>query len=120
MRKSRFSEAQIIAVLRRHGIVQMVEFAQRVVVIGLEMAELPLTTDLPFERWTKIFADEMAATPVIDRLLHHGSAFIFRRGLWFANCDPRGSPPRPCNPVRVQFLNPRYAFNFSSQRGDHR
>ena len=42
-----------------------------------ERRSIALTTNLPFERWTQIFPDEMAATAVIDRLVHHGAVFAF-------------------------------------------
>src|SRR5580658_6083125 len=42
-----------------------------------ERRSIALTTNLPFERWTEIFPDAMAATAVIDRLVHHGSVFVF-------------------------------------------
>jgi DNA replication protein DnaC len=42
-----------------------------------ERRSIALTTNLPFERWTEIFPDEMNATAVIDRLVHHGSVFVF-------------------------------------------
>jgi DNA replication protein DnaC len=42
-----------------------------------ERRSIALTTNLPFEKWTQIFPDEMTATAVIDRLIHHGSVFAF-------------------------------------------
>lgn len=42
-----------------------------------ERRSIALTTNLPFEKWTQIFPDEMAATAVIDRLVHHGTVFGF-------------------------------------------
>ena len=42
-----------------------------------ERRSIALTTNLPFERWTQVFPDEMAATAVIDRLVHHGAVFAF-------------------------------------------
>ena len=42
-----------------------------------ERRSIVLTTNLPFEKWTQIFPDEMAATEVIDRLVHHGEVFAF-------------------------------------------
>lgn len=42
-----------------------------------ERRSIALTTNLPFEKWTQIFPDEMTATAVIDRLVHHGSVFAF-------------------------------------------
>jgi len=42
-----------------------------------ERRSIALTTNLPFEKWTQIFPDEMAATAVIDRLIHYGAVFAF-------------------------------------------
>lgn len=42
-----------------------------------ERRSIALTTNLPFEKWTQVFPDEMTATAVIDRLVHHGSVFGF-------------------------------------------
>lgn len=42
-----------------------------------ERRSIALTTNLPFEKWTQVFPDEMTATAVIDRLVHHGSVFVF-------------------------------------------
>ncbi|TAN09294.1 MAG: hypothetical protein EPN37_19400 [Chitinophagaceae bacterium] len=42
-----------------------------------ERRSIALTTNLAFERWTQVFPDAMAATAVIDRLVHHGSVFEF-------------------------------------------
>jgi len=42
-----------------------------------ERRSIALTTNLSFERWGEIFPEEMTATAVIDRLIHHGSLFVF-------------------------------------------
>jgi DNA replication protein DnaC len=42
-----------------------------------ERSSIALTTNLAFSDWTNIFPDAMAATAVIDRLVHHGSVFEF-------------------------------------------
>jgi DNA replication protein DnaC len=42
-----------------------------------ERRSIGLTTNLPFEKWTQVFPDEMTATAVIDRLVHHGAVFGF-------------------------------------------
>lgn len=42
-----------------------------------ESASVALTTNLAFEQWTQVFPDAMAASAVIDRLIHHGSVFEF-------------------------------------------
>jgi DNA replication protein DnaC len=42
-----------------------------------ESASIALTTNLAFEQWTQVFPDAMAASAVIDRLIHHGSVFEF-------------------------------------------
>ncbi len=42
-----------------------------------ERASIAITTNLAFEQWTQVFPDAMAASAVIDRLIHHGSIFEF-------------------------------------------
>lgn len=42
-----------------------------------ESDSIALTTNLAFEQWTQVFPDAMAASAVIDRLVHHGSVFEF-------------------------------------------
>jgi DNA replication protein DnaC len=36
-----------------------------------EKSSLIITTNLPFNRWDEIFTSELAATAILDRLLHH-------------------------------------------------
>jgi DNA replication protein DnaC len=38
---------------------------------------IALTTNLPFEKWTQVFPEEMTATAVVARLVHHGTVFAF-------------------------------------------
>jgi DNA replication protein DnaC len=42
-----------------------------------ERQSIAISTNLAFTDWTNIFPDPMAATAVIDRLVHHGSVFEF-------------------------------------------
>ena len=42
-----------------------------------ERRSIASTTNLPFEKRTQIFPDEMTATDVIDRLVHRGAVFAF-------------------------------------------
>lgn len=42
-----------------------------------ERASVAITTNLAFEQWTQVFPDAMAASAVIDRIIHHGSVFEF-------------------------------------------
>ncbi len=42
-----------------------------------ERGSIAITTNLAFPDWTNIFPDPMAATAVIDRLVHHGTVFEF-------------------------------------------
>jgi DNA replication protein DnaC len=59
-----------------------------------ERRSIGLTTNLPFERWTEIFPDAMTATAVIDRLVHHGSVFVFAGESYRLRNRPRGKPPK--------------------------
>ena len=36
-----------------------------------EKSSLIITTNLPFNRWDEVFTSELAATAILDRLLHH-------------------------------------------------
>ncbi len=60
-----------------------------------ERRSIALTTNLNFERWTQIFPDEMAATAVIDRLVHHGSVFVFSGESYRLRSRPRGKSSKP-------------------------
>lgn len=42
-----------------------------------ERSSIAITTNLAFEQWTQVFPDAMAASAVIDRIIHHGSIFEF-------------------------------------------
>ena len=42
-----------------------------------ERASIALTTNLAFTDWTQVFTDPMAASAVVDRLVHHGIIFEF-------------------------------------------
>jgi DNA replication protein DnaC len=55
------------------------------------------TTNLPFERWTEIFPDAMAATAVIDRLVHHGSVFVFAGESYRLKTRAQGKPSQAAN-----------------------
>ena len=59
-----------------------------------ERRTIALTTNLSFEHWTQIFPDEMAAAGVIDRLVHHGSVFVFSGESYRLRSRPRGKPPK--------------------------
>ncbi len=59
-----------------------------------ERRSIALTTNLPFERWTEIFPDAMTATAVIDRLVHHGSVFVFAGESFRLRNRARGKPPK--------------------------
>ena len=40
-----------------------------------ESKSIVITTNLAFEHWNQVFPTAMAATAVIDRLIHHGAVF---------------------------------------------
>jgi len=42
-----------------------------------ERASIGLTTNLAFTEWTQVFPNPMAASAVVDRLVHHGMVFEF-------------------------------------------
>jgi hypothetical protein len=60
-----------------------------------ERRSIALTTNLPFEKWTQVFPDEMTAKAVIDRLVHHGAVFAF------SGQRPQGFTFTPPLPVQI-------------------
>jgi len=40
-----------------------------------ERGSIGITTNLAFPNWTEIFPDAMAASAIVDRLIHHGAIF---------------------------------------------
>ena len=38
--------------------------------------QLYITTNKPFEEWADIFGDEVVASAILDRLLHHSYPFL--------------------------------------------
>jgi DNA replication protein DnaC len=59
-----------------------------------ERRSIAITTNLSFEQWTQIFPNEMAAAAIIDRLVHHGSVFVFSGDSYRLRTRPRGKPPK--------------------------
>ena len=37
-----------------------------------------ITTNKPFQEWGEIFGDDVIATAILDRLLHHAYAFLIQ------------------------------------------
>lgn len=58
-----------------------------------ETASVALTTNLAFEQWTQVFPDAMAASAVIDRLIHHGTVFEFSGTSHRLRSRPGKTPP---------------------------
>ena len=65
-----------------------------------ERASMIVTSNKPFSAWGEIFGDDMAATAMIDRLIHHAEILIpQRRQLPATRQRPRRPPtPRPRRP----------------------
>lgn len=72
-----------------------------------ERRSIALTTNLPFERWTEIFPDAMAATAVIDRLVHHGSVFAFTGESYRLRTRPQGKTVQTANSNKGSVLKSR-------------
>lgn len=63
-----------------------------------EKRSLIITTNLPLGRWNEIFTGEIAATAILDRLLHHchvlsitGDSFRVKGGNYLLNKEKRNS-----------------------------
>lgn len=61
-----------------------------------EKRSLIITTNLPLGRWNEIFTGEIAATAILDRLLHHchvlsitGDSFRVKGGNYLINKEKR-------------------------------
>lgn len=63
-----------------------------------EKRSLIITTNLPLGRWNEIFTGEIAATAILDRLLHHchvlsitGDSFRVKGGNYLLNKEKRNT-----------------------------
>ena len=64
-----------------------------------ERASMIVTSNKPFSAWGEIFGDDMAATAMIDRLIHHAEILSpQRRQLPAARQRPR-RPPQHAQPT---------------------
>ncbi len=65
---------------------------------GYERASMIVTSNKPFSAWGEIFGDDMAATAMIDRLIHH-SEILSLKGDSYRLCgkDLNARPARPGN-----------------------
>ena len=59
-----------------------------------ERASMIVTSNKPFSAWGEIFGDDMAATAMIDRLIHH-SEILSLKGDSYRDLDAR--PTRPAS-----------------------
>ena len=71
-----------------------------------EVASTILTSNKTFEEWGEIFGDEVMATALIDRLLHHchiinirGNSFRMRKHSEFWQALHRDSEPREAETI---------------------
>jgi len=59
-----------------------------------ERASLIVTSNKPFSAWGEIFGDEVTATAMIDRLVHHAE-ILSLKGDSYRLKDRDLAPPRP-------------------------
>ena len=74
-----------------------------------ERASMIVTSNKPFSAWGEIFGDDMAATAMIDRLIHHaeilslkGDSYRLRGKDLDARPPPRPDPPDPSPAERLR------------------
>src|SRR2546428_13427911 len=73
-----------------------------------ERASLIVTSNKPFSAWGEIFGDDVVATAMIDRLVHHAELIALKGDSYrLRDKDPRPAPapaadrtPRPAAPPR--------------------
>ena len=74
-----------------------------------ERASMIVTSNKPFSAWGEIFGDDMAATAMIDRLIHHAEILVAQRRQLppprqrprrpHRHASPPSSPDRPAGPA---------------------
>ena len=73
-----------------------------------ERASMIVTSNKPFSAWGEIFGDDMAATAMIDRLIHHAEILSpQRRQLPATRQRPRSPPRTPRRPRLTPRRRPR-------------
>ena len=63
-----------------------------------ERASMIVTSNKPFSDWGEIFGDDMAATAMIDRLIHHSEILSPQRRQLPAPRQRTQPAPRPLTP----------------------
>ena len=63
-----------------------------------ERASLIVTSNKPFSAWGEIFGDDMAATAMIDRLIHHSEILSLKGDSYRLRGKDLGSPPPAKSP----------------------
>ena len=63
-----------------------------------ERASLIVTSNKPFSAWGEIFGDDMAATAMVDRLIHHAEILSLKGDSYRLKDKDLGSPPPAKSP----------------------
>ena len=58
-----------------------------------ERASMIVTSNKPFSAWGEIFGDELTATAMIDRLVHHAEILSLKGDSYRLRDKALGSPP---------------------------
>jgi DNA replication protein DnaC len=58
-----------------------------------ERASMIVTSNKPFSAWGEIFGDEVTATAMIDRLVHHAEILSLKGDSYRLRDKDLGSPP---------------------------
>ena len=72
-----------------------------------ERASMIVTSDKPFSAWGEIFGDDMAATAMIDRLIHHAEILSLKGDSYrlrgkTSTPAPLAPPPTSNHPATVR------------------
>ena len=63
-----------------------------------ERASMIVTSNKPFSAWGEIFGDDMAATAMIDRLIHHAEILSLKGDSYRLKDRDLARPPAGRNP----------------------
>jgi DNA replication protein DnaC len=63
-----------------------------------ERASMIVTSNKPFSAWGEIFGDDMAATAMIDRLIHHSEILSLKGDSYRLRSEAKNSTPDPPAP----------------------
>jgi IstB-like ATP binding protein len=74
-----------------------------------------VTSNKPFSAWGEIFGDDMAATAMIDRLIHHAEILSFKGDSYRLRGKDLDAPPRTDSQPRLTLPHQRTTGTLSDR-----